>query len=223
MREPAPPSHRCSNHFRRCPCARARLRAQDAHGGRLAGRRTAFLVNVAHQPAYRRRLPGAAHAQGGGVDDRRARAQAAGGLTQPQLHAARRSCRSGTVFLFGMSSHTSVAPPLAEIHVRQVGHCQREVGVQSLRVGLRRVDLGIKHLRTKPYTPKNNSKVERLVQTSLRERAYARPFRSSALRERRTAALYSPLDTWHRPHSALAHQPPMIRIPAVNDLMKLNS
>jgi len=28
---------------------------------------------------------------------------------------------------------------------------------------------------------------------------------------------------WHRPHSALAHQPPMTRIPAVNDLMKLNT
>jgi transposase InsO family protein len=82
-------------------------------------------------------------------------------------------------------------------------------------------DLGIKHLRTKPYTPKTNGKVERLVQTSLREWAYARPYRSSALRE---AALQPFIHhyNWHRPHSALAHQPPMIRIPAVNDLMKLN-
>ncbi len=82
-------------------------------------------------------------------------------------------------------------------------------------------DLGLRHLRTKPYTPKTNGKVERLVQTSLREWAYVRPYRSSALRE---AALQPFIHhyNWHRPHSALAHQPPMIRIPAVNDLMKLN-
>ena len=82
-------------------------------------------------------------------------------------------------------------------------------------------ELGIKHLRTKPYTPKTNGKVERFVQTSLREWAYVRPYRSSALRE---AALQPFIHhyNWHRPHSALAHQPPMIRIPAVYDLMKLN-
>lgn len=83
-------------------------------------------------------------------------------------------------------------------------------------------DLGVRHLRTKPYTPKTNGKVERFVQTSLREWAYVRPYRSSALRE---AALQPFIHhyNWHRPHSALALQPPMIRIPAVNDLMKLNS
>lgn len=83
-------------------------------------------------------------------------------------------------------------------------------------------ELGIKHLRTKPYTPKTNGKVERFVQTSLREWAYVRPYRSSALRE---AALQPFIHhyNWHRPHSALAHQPPMIRIPAVTDLMKLNT
>jgi transposase InsO family protein len=83
-------------------------------------------------------------------------------------------------------------------------------------------ELGVRHLRTKPYTPKTNGKVERFVQTSLREWAYLRPYRSSALRE---AALQPFIHhyNWHRPHSALAHQPPMIRIPAVNDLMKLNT
>ena len=35
--------------------------------------------------------------------------------------------------------------------------------------------LKIKHLRTKPYTPKTNGKAERFVQTSLREWAYATP------------------------------------------------
>jgi transposase InsO family protein len=36
--------------------------------------------------------------------------------------------------------------------------------------------LKIKHLRTRPYTPRTNGKAERFVQTSLREWAYARAY-----------------------------------------------
>ena len=39
--------------------------------------------------------------------------------------------------------------------------------------------LRIRHLRTKPYTPKTNGKAERFVQTSLREWAYARAYDTS--------------------------------------------
>ena len=39
--------------------------------------------------------------------------------------------------------------------------------------------LGIRHIRTRPYTPKTSGKVERFVQTSLRECAYARPYESA--------------------------------------------
>ncbi|MGJ0223680.1 DDE-type integrase/transposase/recombinase, partial [Streptococcus pyogenes] len=31
------------------------------------------------------------------------------------------------------------------------------------------IELGIRHIRTRPYTPKTNGKAERFVQTSLRE------------------------------------------------------
>lgn len=84
------------------------------------------------------------------------------------------------------------------------------------------LDLGVRHLRTRPYTPKTNGKAERFVQTSLREWAYARPYESSAQRE---AALQPFLHryNWHRPHSALNHQPPMSRIPAMSNLLELNS
>ena len=41
---------------------------------------------------------------------------------------------------------------------------------------------GIRHLRTRPYTPRANGKAERFIQTSLREWAYATPFPSSATR-----------------------------------------
>lgn len=83
------------------------------------------------------------------------------------------------------------------------------------------IELGIRHVRTRPYTPKTNGKAERFVQTSLREWAYARPYESS---EQRHAALQPFIHryNWHRPHSALSHQPPMSRIPAMNNLLKLN-
>lgn len=83
-------------------------------------------------------------------------------------------------------------------------------------------ELGIRHIRTRPYTPKTNGKAERFVQTSLREWAYARPYESSAERQ---AALQPFIDgyNWSRPHSALNHQPPMSRIAGVNDLLRLNN
>jgi len=82
-------------------------------------------------------------------------------------------------------------------------------------------ELGIGHIKTRPYTPKTNGKAERFVQTSLREWAYARPYVSSAQRE---AALQPFLHryNWHRPHSALNRKPPMSRIPAVSNLLELN-
>lgn len=36
--------------------------------------------------------------------------------------------------------------------------------------------LGIRHIHTRPYTPKTNGKAERFVQTSLREWACAEPY-----------------------------------------------
>ena len=39
--------------------------------------------------------------------------------------------------------------------------------------------LGLRHIRTRPYTPRTNSKAERFIQTSLREWAYARAYNTS--------------------------------------------
>ena len=67
---------------------------------------------------------------------------------------------------------------------------------------------GIKHKRTRPYTPRTNGKAERFIQTSLREWAYARAFNSSA---DRAAAMPLWIDTYNRrrPHSALRAMAPL--------------
>jgi transposase InsO family protein len=72
-------------------------------------------------------------------------------------------------------------------------------------------ELGIRHIRTKPYTPKTNGKAERFIQTALREWAYARAYNTS---EQRAADLpvWTHLYNWHRPHSALKSKPPISRL-----------
>jgi transposase InsO family protein len=71
--------------------------------------------------------------------------------------------------------------------------------------------LALRHLHTRPYTPRTNGKAERFIQTSLREWAYARPFATS---HERTAALAPWLAHYNhaRPHAALEHQPPATRV-----------
>jgi transposase InsO family protein len=70
---------------------------------------------------------------------------------------------------------------------------------------------GLKHKRTRPYTPRTNGKAERFIQTSLREWAYASPFHSSAERARAMPAWLCRYNS-SRPHSALSGKPPLSRI-----------
>ena len=65
---------------------------------------------------------------------------------------------------------------------------------------------GLPHRRTRPYTPRTNGKVERFIQTLLREWAYVRPYPRSWVRTRavRPYLRYSNLE---RPHTALGYRP----------------
>ena len=82
-------------------------------------------------------------------------------------------------------------------------------------------ELSIRHLRTKPYTPRTNGKAERLIQTLLREWAYRYPFRSSAERQQLLGP-YLHFYNHHRMHSALADQPPISRL-NLNNVMRRDS
>ena len=71
--------------------------------------------------------------------------------------------------------------------------------------------LGLKHIRTRPYTPRTNGKAERFIQTSLREWAYARAYRSST---ERSAAIGPWNDAYNltRPHAGIGGITPWQRV-----------
>ena len=84
-------------------------------------------------------------------------------------------------------------------------------------------DLGLKHIRTRPYTPKTNGKAERFIQSALREWAYAQPYTHS---DRRTDELPRWLHryNWHRPHGSLDAKPPISRLGLSEDnLLRLHN
>jgi transposase InsO family protein len=109
------------------------------------------------------------------------------------------------------------------------GVCVRRVmtdngtGYRSHRFRQAREALGVRHLRTRPYTPKTNGKAERCIKTLLEDWAYAVPYRSSTSRRRQ-------LPVWvrhynhERPHGSLAGLPPASRLPArVNNLAGMHN
>ena len=71
-------------------------------------------------------------------------------------------------------------------------------------------ELGIRHLRTRPYTPRTNGKAERFIQTALREWAYARIYQHSAERQAELQPWLHEYN-WHRPHASLGQLPPICR------------
>ena len=78
--------------------------------------------------------------------------------------------------------------------------------------------LGIKHIRTKPYTPQTNGKAERFIQTALREWAYATAFNHSDER-REELPIWLHRYNWHRPHASLAKRTPISRLGLTGDIL----
>jgi transposase InsO family protein len=84
-------------------------------------------------------------------------------------------------------------------------------------------DLGLKHIRTKPYTPKTNGKAERFIQTALREWAYAQAYPNSQ-RRAEELPLWLHRYNWHRPHGGIKSQTPISRLGLAQDnLLRLHT
>jgi len=84
-------------------------------------------------------------------------------------------------------------------------------------------DLGLKHIRTRPYTPKTNGKAERFIQTALREWAYAQAYLNSEHRARELP-IWLHRYNWHRPHGSLKSKPPISRLHIDRDnLLRLHT
>jgi len=83
--------------------------------------------------------------------------------------------------------------------------------------------LGLRHIRTKPYTPKTNGKAERFIQSSLREWAYAHAYEHSQQR-REQLPLWLHRYNWHRPHAGIGDKTPISRLGlAENNVLRFHN
>jgi transposase InsO family protein len=97
------------------------------------------------------------------------------------------------------------------------GSCYKSFAFRSLCKRL-----GLRHIRTKPYTPKTNGKAERFIQTSLREWAYAKAYQHSRQRTD-DLPIWLHRYNWHRPHTGIGDKTPVSRLGLTgNNLLRLH-
>ncbi len=126
--------------------------------------------------------------------------------------------RSATAFLKAAVAYYASLGVKVERVMTDNGSCYRSWVFRRTCTRLK-----LKHIRTKPYTPKTNGKAERFIQTALREWAYAQAYPNSG---RRAAELPFWLHryNWHRPHGSLKSKPPISRLVISEDnLLRLHS
>lgn len=126
--------------------------------------------------------------------------------------------RSATVFLKAALAYYASLGITIERVMTDNGSCYKSF---AFRRTCKR--LGLRHIRTKPYTPKTNGKAERFIQTSLREWAYAQAYQDS---RQRSAQLPYWLHryNWHRPHAGIGAKTPISRLGLPEDnLLRLHS
>jgi transposase InsO family protein len=83
--------------------------------------------------------------------------------------------------------------------------------------------LGIKHRRTRPYSPQTNGKAERFIQTALREWAYGHSYTTSEARAAELPAWIHRYN-WHRRHGGIGGKPPVSRLGLSGDnLLRLHT
>ena len=96
-------------------------------------------------------------------------------------------------------------------HPHRTGHDRQRQRLRSraFRAALQRH--GIRHLRTRPYTPRTNGKAEAFIRILQREWACAFAYHSSAHRARALPG-YIRWYNNHRPHGSLGGHPPINRV-----------
>jgi transposase InsO family protein len=125
--------------------------------------------------------------------------------------------RSAVAFLKAAVAYYANLGVRVERVMTDNGSCYRSF---AFRNACRR--LGLRHIRTKPYTPKTNGKAERFVQTCLREWAYARAYLNSKQRAEELPFFVHRYN-WHRPHASIGAKPPISRLGLVgNNLLRLH-
>jgi transposase InsO family protein len=111
--------------------------------------------------------------------------------------------RSATAFLKAALAYYESLGVKVERVMTDNGPCYKSFAFRRLCKRL-----GLKHIRTTPYTPKTNGKAERFIQTCLREWAYAQAYHHS---RQRTGELPYWLHryNWHRPHAGIDDKTPI--------------
>ena len=80
---------------------------------------------------------------------------------------------------------------------------------------------GVRHTYTRPYSPWQNGKVERMNRTLAQEWQYGRAWGARPTGPK-PCRLHRAPGNWDRPHSACGGLPPMSRIVSVNNLLAHN-
>ena len=126
--------------------------------------------------------------------------------------------RSATAFLKAALAYYESLGIKVERVMTDNGSCYKSFAFRRL---CRR--LGLKHIRTKPYTPKTNGKAERFIQTSLREWAYAKAYQHSRQRSD-DLPIWLHRYNWHRPHAGIDDKTPISKLGLTeNNVLRLHT
>jgi transposase InsO family protein len=126
--------------------------------------------------------------------------------------------RSATAFLKAALAYYQSLGIKVERVMTDNGSCYKSFAFRRL---CKRI--GLKHIRTRPYTPKTNGKAERFIQTCLREWAYAQAYHHSRQRTQQLPYWLHRYN-WHRPHAGIGAKTPISRLGlAENNLLRLHT
>ncbi len=125
--------------------------------------------------------------------------------------------RSATAFLKAALAYYASLGVKVERVMTDNGSCFRSF---AFRRACKR--LALRHIRTRPYTPKTNGKAERFIQTGLREWAYAVAYENSRQRKDQLPTWLHRYN-WHRPHAGIDGRTPISRLGLTeNNVLRLH-